>query len=175
MLIGNLITLRRIDWEDLDKLMLLESETIVRSDFFQFDSYSEVEYRKLFHKTSFWNEKHGTLLIIDSNDEIIGCIGYNDRCVIYDGYQLFYIIYKQNNRGKGYISEALQLFVCHLFETRRINRLQLYTHTENIASQRVAEKCGFSFEGIARGASYHKGIYNDITIYSILRADLYSN
>jgi RimJ/RimL family protein N-acetyltransferase len=42
----------------------------------------------------------------------------------------------------------------------------------NAASRRVAEKCGFKLEGIARGAMFHRGQNYDLEMYSILRAEV---
>jgi RimJ/RimL family protein N-acetyltransferase len=42
----------------------------------------------------------------------------------------------------------------------------------NLASKRVAEKCGFKFEGIARGSFFHKGKNHDSEVYSILRDEV---
>ena len=50
-----------------------------------------------------------------------------------------------------------------------INRVQILLLSPNIASKRVAEKCGFKFEGIARGAFFHNGGNHDVEVYSILR------
>lgn len=39
-----------------------------------------------------------------------------------------------------------------------LERLELFAHPENVASQRVAEKAGFHREGIARSVPRHAGI-----------------
>jgi [ribosomal protein S5]-alanine N-acetyltransferase len=44
-----------------------------------------------------------------------------------------------------------------LFETRKIRRLQLTVVVGNLAFKRVAEKCGFTSEGIARKAVFLRG------------------
>jgi ribosomal-protein-alanine N-acetyltransferase len=43
--------------------------------------------------------------------------------------------------------------------------------TGNTGSKRVAEKCGYRFEGVARGAVFHRGVYQDMEVYSILREE----
>lgn len=43
---------------------------------------------------------------------------------------------------------------------------------DNVASRRLADKCGFLFEGTARGARYHKGTHHDVVIYAILHDDV---
>ena len=39
----------------------------------------------------------------------------------------------------------------------------------NLASERVAIKCGFSKEGMARGANFVRGKHVDMTGYALLR------
>jgi ribosomal-protein-alanine N-acetyltransferase len=53
-----------------------------------------------------------------------------------------------------------------------IERLQMQIHPENLASKRVAEKCGFKLEGTARGALFHRGKNCDAEVYSLLRTEV---
>jgi ribosomal-protein-alanine N-acetyltransferase len=57
----------------------------------------------------------------------------------------------------------------YLFAVKRINRLQLNIHPDNAASRRVAEKAGYTSEGLMRGAWFHGGKYHDLEIWSVLR------
>jgi RimJ/RimL family protein N-acetyltransferase len=41
----------------------------------------------------------------------------------------------------------------------------------NIASERIAQKCGFTFEGVMRGMFFTNGQVRDAKMYSLLRAD----
>jgi len=70
------------------------------------------------------------------------------------------------------MSEALSLFTKYLFATQTINRLKLSILPGNLASKRVAEKCGFKYEGAARGAFFHRGRHQDIEEYSLLRHEV---
>jgi [ribosomal protein S5]-alanine N-acetyltransferase len=42
-------------------------------------------------------------------------------------------------------------------------------HPGNVASKRVAQNCGFTFEGMMRGCWFHRGEYHDLEVWSILR------
>ena len=53
-------------------------------------------------------------------------------------------------RCKGYGSEAVQMMVDYLFLHKDIVRIQAETHPDNLGSQRVLEKAGFTKEGIIR-------------------------
>ncbi|MEO5919520.1 MAG: GNAT family protein, partial [Pseudolysinimonas sp.] len=67
--------------------------------------------------------------------------------------------------------EAVELLCDHLFALTKSNRIRLVIHPANEASKRVADKSGFSYEGIARGAWYHEGRNHDVEVWSILRDD----
>lgn len=52
--------------------------------------------------------------------------------------------------GKGYITEAVKTLVAFAFAALRAERIELVTDAENLASRRVAERCGFTLEGVLR-------------------------
>jgi [ribosomal protein S5]-alanine N-acetyltransferase len=83
--------------------------------------------------------------------------------------ELAYHIYAGEHRGAGYTTEGLRLLAGYLFDTRRRNRLRLIIHPDNQASRRVAEKCGFTLEGTARGAWFLRGRHHDVLVYALLR------
>jgi ribosomal-protein-alanine N-acetyltransferase len=76
-----------------------------------------------------------------------------------------------NERGKQFGTEAVQLIVDYLFLTKEIVRIQAETHPENIASQRVLEKAGFTWEGLIRKSFFSRGTYRDTAMWSILREE----
>jgi len=89
-----------------------------------------------------------------------------------DELELSYQIYDQAERGHGYATEAVDLLVRYLFGRQKTNRIRLIIHPKNCASRRVAEKCGFSLEGTARGAWYHHGKSHDVEVFAILRDEI---
>jgi len=89
-----------------------------------------------------------------------------------DELELSYQIYEQAARGRGYVTEAVDLLVRYLFSRLKVNRIRLVIHPDNRASCRVAEKCGFTHEGTARGAWYHCGKNHDVDVYAILRDEV---
>jgi RimJ/RimL family protein N-acetyltransferase len=53
-----------------------------------------------------------------------------------------------------------------------IRTLRLYTHPDNIASQRVLENAGFRREGLLRSYLSYEGRRFDALLYSLLPSDL---
>jgi len=46
-------------------------------------------------------------------------------------------------RGRGAMTRALRLIVRYAFQVRGLDRPELFTLTDNVRSQAVAERCGF--------------------------------
>jgi ribosomal-protein-serine acetyltransferase len=49
----------------------------------------------------------------------------------------------ENYSGKGLTTKALKALIKHCFQKTRLSTLTIRTHQNNIASIRVAQKCGF--------------------------------
>jgi RimJ/RimL family protein N-acetyltransferase len=74
-------------------------------------------------------------------------------------------------RGRGLATAALRLVSRWAFETLPVARLQLTTHEDNPASQRVAEKAGYTREALLRAWADQRGTRVDLVMYSLLPAD----
>jgi RimJ/RimL family protein N-acetyltransferase len=172
MLKGKTISLRPVREADLDQLYAFHVDIDNRGDYFPRGIMAEPVFRKHFQENGFWSKEEGTLLIVTPQDEIIGHIEFFKTVNYLDEFELSYQIYERANWGKGATSEAVQLLVRYLFETKQVNRIRLIIHPDNAASRRLAEKCGFQYEGIARGAWYNRGKHHDVTVYGILHADV---
>ncbi|MFH2037468.1 MAG: GNAT family protein [Candidatus Zixiibacteriota bacterium] len=131
----------------------------------------EQQERERFKKNNFWEQDMGKLHVVDKDDNLIGAIMFFKSFLFMEGYEIAYRIINPENRGKGYMSEALQLFVSYLFKVRPINRFYLRIFPDNKPSRRIAEKCGFIHEGTLRQAMFHEGNYIDCVIYGIIRED----
>jgi RimJ/RimL family protein N-acetyltransferase len=52
--------------------------------------------------------------------------------------------------GRGYVSEAVAAVARYAHENLRAVRIEIVTDEANLASRRVAERCGFELEGVLR-------------------------
>lgn len=172
MLKGQSITLRLVRETDLDQLYIHHLEIDARGDYYPRGVLSQPAFRKQFQETGFWGKDDGTLIMVSPQDEILGHIEFFKTVYYLDEYELAYLVYSTEQRGKGVTTEAVNLLVRYLFETKRVNRIRLVIHPDNRASRRVAEKCGFKHEGTARGAWYNRGKHQDVEIYAILHDDV---
>ena len=75
-------------------------------------------------------------------------------------------------RGRGVATEALRLLAGWAFGSLDLARLELIAEPDNVASQRVAERCGFVREGLLRSHWFSKGRRRDSVIYGLLPDEL---
>jgi RimJ/RimL family protein N-acetyltransferase len=75
-------------------------------------------------------------------------------------------------RGRDIASQALRLVAGWVLHALPVERLELVTDPENLASQRVAEKAGFTREGLLRRYLEIKGARRDCVMFSLLREEL---
>jgi RimJ/RimL family protein N-acetyltransferase len=77
------------------------------------------------------------------------------------------------SRGGGICTRALRLLSRHALEELGLQRLDLITDPDNVASQRVAEKVGFRREGVLRAHLRHPdGRIRDSVMFSLLPGEL---
>lgn len=75
-------------------------------------------------------------------------------------------------RGEGLAVEAVQAVARWLLLEQGFERLALRAASDNVASQRVAEKAGFIREGVARRAGFTNDGRVDLVVFSSVRSDL---
>jgi RimJ/RimL family protein N-acetyltransferase len=76
-------------------------------------------------------------------------------------------------RGRGAATVAVRLVARWAFDELAVQRLELTTTPENVASQRVAERAGFMREGVLRGLTAMKnGGRRDAVMFSLLPSDV---
>jgi RimJ/RimL family protein N-acetyltransferase len=171
MIRGEHITLRVVQEKDLKTLFQSYSDIENRGDFFPLWLPSAVEFTRDFHQHGFWRGNHRRLVIVDHDDTLLGSIWFYRSVRYFDALEIGYILFDRQRRNRGYMTDALSLLARYLFETQTIGRLQLTVIVGNLASKRVAEKCGFRSEGIARKAVFLHGTHVDVEWFALLREE----
>ena len=75
---------------------------------------------------------------------------------------------REDERGKGYASEALRAVARWALTEGGVQRAWLTANTDNTASVRVAEKAGFRREGTLRRAGREDDGLHDLAVFSLL-------
>jgi len=73
--------------------------------------------------------------------------------------------------GRGVMTEALGRVLVHLYDDIGLHRIEAACMPENMASRRVLEKCGFTYEGTARRYRQIAGAFRDHMLFAKLAGD----
>ena len=171
MLEGNNVILRLFAEEDLEEYLTLVNKYSERGDLFPIAFHPDPPTRKQFSETGWWQEDEGRLLVTDKEGRMLGNLVFFKDVKYHAGYEVGYLILRRQDRGKGYMSEALRIFSAYLFELKPIPRLQITTVQGNAAARRIAEKCGYQLEGTFKNHGFLRGRYIDVERLALLRED----
>jgi RimJ/RimL family protein N-acetyltransferase len=78
-------------------------------------------------------------------------------------------------RGSGHATRAVVAACRWGFEVLGLERIDLLASVENVASQRVAERCGFTREAVLRSYLRGKEGRQDMVAYGLLRDEVQSS
>jgi RimJ/RimL family protein N-acetyltransferase len=84
--------------------------------------------------------------------------------------ELGYLIAPQA-RGRGVATTALGLLTDWAFSALGALRIELLISVDNLASKRVAERCGYVLEGVLRSMHFKQDLREDTEIWSRLPSD----
>jgi RimJ/RimL family protein N-acetyltransferase len=103
---------------------------------------------------------------IEVDNQIVGNIGFGKKhdYKVEFGYWL-----GERYWGKGITTEAVKAMVKLAFKDKKICRISARVYTDNVGSQKVLEKAGFSLEGCMHNEGKIFGELKDAYLYSIVR------
>jgi RimJ/RimL family protein N-acetyltransferase len=118
-----------------------------------------------------WESGHYSFVIVDAGSgELLGAIGMGVQQRMRIGHIGYWVA--PGARRRGVASSALRLLSRWALEND-LGRIELITDPDNIASQRVAERAGFTREGVLRSHTLHRdGRRRDAVMFSLLPGDL---
>jgi RimJ/RimL family protein N-acetyltransferase len=110
-------------------------------------------------------------LAIELGGRVVGSIGMSLNSHGYRGHIGYWVAAPA--RGRGVCTRALRVLCAWALDERGLQRLELITDPENVASQRCAEKVGFRREGVMRAHLRHPdGRIRDSVLFSLLPGEL---
>lgn len=108
-------------------------------------------------------------ITIKGNPKLLGIIGFyrmqpeNYRSEI--GYMLL-----PEFHGKGIVPEAVKRLIEYGFKDLKLHSIEAVIAPENIASEKVLQKCGFVKEAHFKESEFYNGKFLDKVIYSLLES-----
>jgi ribosomal-protein-alanine N-acetyltransferase len=163
--------IRHVAEHDLDTLLPLLNNLTLRGAFLPCRLTSPHKLREQFKADGMASEEFERLLIVDHSDSIIGTLWHFKSTPYFNAREIGYLLFAEAQRNRGIMSQAVGLLVRQLFGSLQINRLEIRMDTRNLASEKVAIKCGFTKEGVARGANFVRGAHIDMAVYALLRSE----
>ena len=170
MLNGSLCKLRHVQASELNNYIALLNDLPSRGEHYSSLFQAPEAIRRDFESNGFVTDEREVFAIEDKLGHLVGSIfHFKARTPICReiGYRLF----DTELAGRGYITQATRMLCDYLFRAHQVNRLQLLMDTQHSASERIAQKAGFSYEGIMRQAFFINGHLRDSKVYSLLRCE----
>jgi RimJ/RimL family protein N-acetyltransferase len=176
-LTDGVVTLRL--WEERDVATLVEcidgDEEMTRWMDAIPQPYLDAEARTWIEQaSSFWHAGTSAPFAITDAEtgDVLGSVGFawvGDERIGEVGYWL-----RSEARGRGLTGRAVRLVSRWSFEELGCERLQLRADADNVASQRVAQKAGFTREALLRSVHFNPRLQRrvDFVVFSRLPSDV---
>ena len=112
------------------------------------------------------------LVIADAQtDEFLGSIGTREISRPDGRWDIGYFLAPEA-RGRGVMTRAVRMLSEWAFDNLPVDRLEITMEPANGPSRAVAERAGYTFEGVLRSHTMIKGTRRDMAMYSLLRGEL---
>ena len=112
-------------------------------------------------------------IVFKETQKMIGTVGFTTIDEKTSCCEVGYVL-NPDYWGRGIATEALNALLNFAFCELGFNRVEARYFAQNIASRRVMDKCGFTFEGIQRNKLLVKNVFRDIGVCSILSTEYFS-
>ena len=158
------LTIRPVEERDLAFLQLAQTQGM-RGSFQEAQMESMARLRSQWEKDGMLGEQFQMLMV-----ELEGQpVGFVTAFFVREGMVRVGIQLDENCRGQRVGSRAFALLRDYLLENFPLVRREADTDVDNIAAQKMLERCGFRAEGVLRKYRFHHGSYHDSYLYSYIR------
>jgi len=112
----------------------------------------------------------GFAVVDSASGDFLGFMGLVNLKLEEEEAEAGYIV-ASHARGRGVATRALRLLTAWAFAELPLERIELLIDAENSPSEVVAERCGYTREGVLRWTYLKPGLRSDTIIYSKLRRE----
>jgi RimJ/RimL family protein N-acetyltransferase len=109
-----------------------------------------------------------------ASGQYLGGFGLNQRSRLHNFMNLGYWV-RASRQRHGIAVRAAHLVATFGFEQLGLSRIEIVAELDNLASRRVAEVLGATFEGIGRNRLVARGQPTDAAVYSLIPAKVRAN
>lgn len=155
------ITLDKITLDDANDYFLIASNPNITTSFMLDEVENITEAKSTIEDIiSNYSDSEFYYFAIRLNGKLIGVMKSYESDYLELGYAI-----NEDYWNKGYATIALKLVTDYFLSIDRIKKIILGAFSDNYASIRVMEKCGYSFLGIKKDEFYYKGKSRDIVYF----------
>lgn len=130
----------------------------------------DISYTKAFIENSAVLNSANLTFTIFYQNHFAGLIGFKDTDFDNKKTEIGYWL-SESFQHKGIITRSCKALINYAFDKMDMNRIQIKAAEENLKSRNVAERLGFTCEGIERDGELHSRGFVDLVIYSLLKAE----
>lgn len=112
----------------------------------------------------------GFQAVIVDRGAIVGSAGYHRVDRVNGATSVGYWL-AATHVGRGIVTRAVRALAAHAFDEWRLHRVELAARPDNARSRAVAERLGFTEEGVRREAERHGDAWHDLVVYGLLATD----
>ena len=111
---------------------------------------------EVFAATALSTQSAGAVAIVElATSRLIGTSQFYRAAPCIHGFELGYVLHEPSDRGKRFAGPAVRMFSDFLFRNHAdLFRQQLLIETWNTASWKLAERIGFTREGLLRSSGF---------------------
>lgn len=165
------VTIRKFERRDIENKVKWINESLN-------NKYLHYELPLEYEKTEKWFEKNKDRTdrydaIIEADGISVGIIGLLSIDNKNRKAEYYITIGERSYLGKGIALSASKLLLEYGFHHLGLNRIYLYTETDNVAAVKLYERIGFKREGVIKSDLYSRGRFVDRYIYGITRNEFF--
>lgn len=123
------------------------------------DTRKTVQGNMLLHQRGY-----AKIYLIFSNDELVGVISFNRIEPLNKAAEIGYWL-DESHLGQGILSRSLQALINHHAQSGEVRRFVIKCRVDNLQSNQVALRNGFTLEGCMKQAEFLNGAYDDVNVY----------
>ncbi|SDN63724.1 GNAT family N-acetyltransferase [Alkalicoccus daliensis] len=166
------LILRKVELSDLDDIYAFSSDPEVAHHMtWSVNQSKEETYRNYVEPVlrDYQTGESGDWVIVHMEDEkVIGACSFVKWENSHEKAEIGFVLHK-DYWGQGIATEAVREIVRFGFETCRLHRIEGKCNSDNIGSEKVLRKAGFTYEGTLRENELIKGKFCDTKMFSMLK------
>ncbi|HZT91199.1 MAG TPA: GNAT family protein [Gaiellaceae bacterium] len=166
-LTDGVVVLRALREDDRDAVLRTMRDDVVARWLNMPHNPDAHDFESLLRLTRDWRAsgERFDFVVTESGDDVaLGAVVASRRHR--ENYEITYLA-AADGRGRGLMTRGVRLVCAWLFG-EGVGRIELRTHPDNEASQRLAERCGFQREGRERQSIWLHGRRADAILWSLL-------